>query len=342
MSSLALKPGSTVFVTGINGLIGSHVADQLLLRGYNVRGAVRDVEKAAWLKEYFANKHEKATLELVAVPDMTVEGCYDDFVKGTDGFVHVASPLNGEDPHSTIPIAVKGGLNALQAAFKEPKVKRVVFTSSSIAATFPKPNVEFSIDETSYNEEGIQRGWNPSPDEHPGTRSLNLYAALKTETEKAMWKWVEENKPSFVFNSVLPNVNFGKVLVPEKQGTPSTIRWAQTIFTGDNFDMITHVIPPQWYIDTVDCALLHVGALIHSEVNNERLFAFAETYNWNQLLGIYRRLYPERTFRGDIQDTSVDKMTVPNQRAEEVLKWVKGSGWTSLEESLKVMARDFE
>ena len=46
MAELALKPGSSVLVTSVNGFIGSHVADQLLARGYHVRGTVRDVAKA--------------------------------------------------------------------------------------------------------------------------------------------------------------------------------------------------------------------------------------------------------------------------------------------------------
>ena len=117
--------------------------------------------------------------------------------------MHIASPLGGDDPETIIPIAVQGGLNALKAASKEHRVKRVVFTSSSIAASFPKPNVEFSIDETSYNEESIQRIRNPGPNDPPNAKSLFLYAALKTETEKALWKWVAENKPGFVFNAVV-------------------------------------------------------------------------------------------------------------------------------------------
>ena len=83
MPTLALDTGATVFVTGVNGLIGSHVADQLLKRGYNVRGAVRDAEKHKYLTEYFCGKHKFAEFELVGVPDMTVEGCYDDVVEGT-------------------------------------------------------------------------------------------------------------------------------------------------------------------------------------------------------------------------------------------------------------------
>jgi nucleoside-diphosphate-sugar epimerase len=84
MPTVVIKPGATVLVTGVNGLIGSYVVDQLLVRGYNVRGAVRSVERTKWLKEYFDDKYKDATvaLELVQVPDMMIEGCYDGFLDG--------------------------------------------------------------------------------------------------------------------------------------------------------------------------------------------------------------------------------------------------------------------
>jgi nucleoside-diphosphate-sugar epimerase len=82
MPTVVIKPGATVFVTGANGLIGSHVIDQLLLLGYNVRGAVRDTEKAKWLKEHFDGKYDKVKFEMVEVPDMTAEACYDDLLDG--------------------------------------------------------------------------------------------------------------------------------------------------------------------------------------------------------------------------------------------------------------------
>jgi nucleoside-diphosphate-sugar epimerase len=82
MPIVVVQRGATVLVTGVNGLIGSHVADQLLRRGYNVRGAVRDVEKNKWLAKYFDAQYKEAKFELVAVPDMTVEGCYDKVVQG--------------------------------------------------------------------------------------------------------------------------------------------------------------------------------------------------------------------------------------------------------------------
>lgn len=83
MPTLALEAGTTIFVTGVNGLIGSHITDQLLERGYNVRGAVRNAKKHQYLVDYFSEKHKDAKLELVNVPDMTIEGCYDNFTQGT-------------------------------------------------------------------------------------------------------------------------------------------------------------------------------------------------------------------------------------------------------------------
>lgn len=83
MPNVALHPGATVFVTGVNGLIGSHIADQLLRRGYHVRGGVRDTAKNKWLVDYFIAKYKGAKFELVEVPNMTVEGCYDGLVDGT-------------------------------------------------------------------------------------------------------------------------------------------------------------------------------------------------------------------------------------------------------------------
>jgi nucleoside-diphosphate-sugar epimerase len=127
--------------------------------------------------------------------------CKADTVRHEDveGFIHIASPLGGfSDVETAVSIGVSGGLNALKACAKTSSIKRFVFTSSSLAATFPEPNVEFSINEDSYNDEAMQ-----ILKKEPNKKGLYIYAAMKTETEKAMWKWIEEHKPSFVFNAVV-------------------------------------------------------------------------------------------------------------------------------------------
>lgn len=43
------------------------------------------------------------------------------------------------------------------------------------------------------------------------SRKWTVYGASKAQGEQAAWEWVKENKPSFTFNAVLPNANFGRV-----------------------------------------------------------------------------------------------------------------------------------
>lgn len=70
---LVIPKGSLVVVTGANGFIGSHVVDQLLQHGYNVRGTVRNVAKNSWLNDYFSAKYGPGRFSLAEVPDMSMK-----------------------------------------------------------------------------------------------------------------------------------------------------------------------------------------------------------------------------------------------------------------------------
>lgn len=78
----AIPKGSTVLITGVNGFIGSHVADQFLQLGFRVRGTVRDVKKHAWIAEFFEKAYGSGQFELVAVPNISAEGAFSSAVKG--------------------------------------------------------------------------------------------------------------------------------------------------------------------------------------------------------------------------------------------------------------------
>ena len=83
MASPAIPRGSLVLVTGVNGLVSSHVADQLLQAGYRVRGTARSEDKAALMKEVFHPKYGKDSFETVVVGDMAAENAFAGAVKGT-------------------------------------------------------------------------------------------------------------------------------------------------------------------------------------------------------------------------------------------------------------------
>lgn len=70
-ASAVLKPGSLILITGVTGYIGAHLADQLLLRGYKVRGVVR--KQAEWLSHMFDSRYGKGNFETWFVADLTDE-----------------------------------------------------------------------------------------------------------------------------------------------------------------------------------------------------------------------------------------------------------------------------
>jgi nucleoside-diphosphate-sugar epimerase len=87
----AIPKDSLVLVTGVNGWLGSHVADQFLQAGYRVRGTTRDLKKAEALKEFWEKQYGPDKLELVVVKDMSHDGAFDEAVKGTySSFSHPA------------------------------------------------------------------------------------------------------------------------------------------------------------------------------------------------------------------------------------------------------------
>lgn len=334
-SELAIAKGDVVVVSGANGFIASHVVDQLLLAGYRVRGTVRDTKKSRWLIDFFGDKHGPGKFELIEVKEMAAPGAFDDAVKGASGFIHTATPVMvSYDPNEGIPLVVNGTLNALKAATNEPSVKRFVLTSSSTAAASPKPNVEFVIDGNTWNEEAVKAAWAPPPYEGE-QRKLDVYSASKTQGEEAAWKYVKENKPGFVLNTVLPNCNMGLVLSPEHQGAPSTVGWIKALWNEFKGQEKLAVNPPQYYVNVQDTARVHVGALIFPDVQGERLLDFAYPFNWNDILAEFRKLFPDRQFMDDMPGLGKDLSKVANQRAEEIVKRFGRPGWTNLEDTIR-------
>lgn len=92
--STAIPKDSIVLVTGFNGYIGSHIADQLLKAGYRVRGTTRDASKAKNLVDQWEQQYGINKVEVVIVPNMAADGAFDEAVKDVSGIAHVASNMS--------------------------------------------------------------------------------------------------------------------------------------------------------------------------------------------------------------------------------------------------------
>ncbi|KAL4791075.1 NAD dependent epimerase/dehydratase [Aspergillus venezuelensis] len=331
-SLFALPPGSRILVTGANGYIASHVADKLLGLGYIVRGSVRS--EKPWLNEYFDKKYGEGRFESFIVPSFEDFDAVEKALDGVDGVVHLASDLSfSSDPNAVIPWVVRAAVKILEIAAKKTSIKRVVLASSSTASymILPDPKGRDVYADT-WNETAVTKAWdeNTPADE----KAVSVYAASKAEGERESWKWMKEHKPSFVFNTVLPCFNVGKVLHTEIPG--STMGGVRRLLQGDSSTFTK--FPEQWYVDVEDVARLCIIALLNPNVKSERVFAFTEELHWADTVSILRELRPGNKKIPDAPtDIPRDQTRVhPRGRAEELLREFYGvRGFTSIKESLE-------
>lgn len=76
-------------MTGATGFVGAHVVDNLLKRGFRVRGAARSAKKAEQMLA--AHPEYASQLDFVLIADIGKEGAFDKAVKEVNGVIHVAS-----------------------------------------------------------------------------------------------------------------------------------------------------------------------------------------------------------------------------------------------------------
>ncbi|KDN63367.1 putative NAD dependent epimerase/dehydratase [Colletotrichum sublineola] len=320
----AIPMGATVLVTGANGFIGSHVCNELLQLGFNVRGSVRDVERCMCLPKALESQNPKGKFMLVSLPDMEKEGAFDSLVEGVSAVIHIASPFSfSSNPECVIPSSVNAAINALKAANKSQSVKRFVFTSSAVAAALPKPNMRgIVVTADSWNTHSVGIAWREAPC-HP-QRAWHVYAASKVEAETAVWKFNYEN-----IRRRQPRPSFHIIIHRE------SLEW-DTL--GSAF-----IYPPaeEYFVDVQDTAGLHVAGAVLPNVRNERIFALAETFNFDTVLEILRKQFPGKDFVDDFhhyQETSTASEL--RSRASDLLRQLGRDGFVSLEQSVLLNIED--
>ncbi|KAJ3545214.1 hypothetical protein NM208_g2629 [Fusarium decemcellulare] len=342
LDNLAVPKGSIVLVTGANGLLGSHTAKQFLEYGYKVRGTVRDPTKNSWLLDAFDKSYGKGKFELFQVSDMSSEGAFDEAVKGVSIVAHTASVMSLEpNPNNVIPTVISGAVNALKAAYAEPSVKRFIFTSSSAAVYMSTPDEPgIVVTEETFNEAAVKEAWAEPP--YTVERAGPVYAASKTQAEQAVWKFHKEHRserPELVVNTVVPNFNFGPSIDPVNQGYPSSSAMPVLLYNG-TVTQVHHYVTPQYFVDVDDTGRLHVAAGIFDNVKDQRIFAFAQRFNWDIVLDILRRHDPSKTFPDNFSSGEDPNEIKPRDKAEQLLKDLGRPGWTSLEESVLATIKD--
>lgn len=94
------------------------------------------------------------------------------------------------------------------------------------------------------------------------------------------------------------------------------------------------LIPPQHGINVQDCALLHVAALLHPRVAEERIFGMAVTNNWTLTTEIFRGIYPNTSFMDSPPGVGKDMITVEGEPKESLPTYLGRDRWTPYETSI--------
>ena len=255
-----------VCVTGASGFIAAHIVQQLLAKGYSVRGTVRKSPKNYPFLTGLPGAAER--LELFEA-DLLSEGSYDLAVAGCNYVMHTASPyvINVKNPQrDLVDPAVDGTESVLESCLKAGCVKRVIFTSSIAAIT----------DEPESMKVFTEKDWNTM-----SSLERNPYHYSKTLAERAAWDFIMRKRPKFDLVSINPFMVIGPSISPSLNTTNQMIR---DIMTG----VYPGIMDVNWgFVDVRDVAKAHILAM-ETETASGRYLCSAEEMHMRELVALLK------------------------------------------------------
>lgn len=287
-----------VLVTGASGFIAVHIVGLLLSKGFFVRGTIRSESKGKYLQNLFKQFGDK--FEFVVVEDIEKEDAFDEAVKGMDAVEHTASPFhfNADDPKELIGPAVQGTVGVLKSIKKNaPTVKRVIVTSSVASIVEPREEA-YTFTEKDWNQFSIDEVEKQGKDANP----VHKYRASKSLAERAAWKFMEEEKPSFDLVTVCPPFVFGPILhevsKPEALNTSVLMFW--NIVSGASKDSLPNAGSDN-SVDVRDVAKTHYLALVKEEAGGQRFISSTGPFSWQDHADALHAAYPnDETIKANV------------------------------------------
>lgn len=265
-----------VIVTGGTGFVAGWVIVEFLKAGYQVDTSVRSMKKTERLEKEIAaavSTEEMANLSFFEA-DLTSSKNWIENIKGADGVIHVASPMgNGtQSVEELVSVAKNGALTVLQTA-KDAGVKRVVMTSSQAAST-PESGSTEVLDENFWTDVN-------NPD-------LDPYRISKVESEKAAWKFANEN--DMELTTVLPGAIFGPILSDKAVSSNGVL-----LRLLNGMPMTPHV--PLEISDVRDLAHLHRLAFENPVAIGKRYLAASQTLTMADIEKVYQTNFPYKKIK---------------------------------------------
>lgn len=265
----------SICVVGISGFVGSHVGAQLLKRGYNVHGTLRDAssDASAWILEQLPNQ-AKGSAELhLHSAQMSDKSSLMDAMQGCSGVIMCAG-VEKQEP-ATIELMV-GAANHVADCALALGIQRAVFTSSTGSTNPPQGEPETKNELDHWSDPEVQK---KAGKFSPAAKTLMDQTALER-----MYRSGGKLRVSVLNPSMIAGPAFQKEPV-------ASLRAFQAIIQGRRFEQR---IPngSMSMIDVRDLANLHVNAL-ENEAANGRYFGVKQSWHWRDILAAVKRAHPE-------------------------------------------------
>lgn len=264
-----------VFVTGVSGFLGGHVALQLLNAGYTVRGSVRNLSKSDKVRNTLGKAGaDTSRLEFVALDLMNDKG-WTEAMQDVRYLQHTASPFNLDMPKDKMELigpAVGGTERALNAA-NAAGIERIVLTSSMAAIAYGH--------DKSRTAPFTDRDWTDL-----NGRGVNFYQESKTLAERRAWEIMDAAGRRDALATINPSGIFGPLL-DEDPGTS-----AQLVLRLLNGSVPAAPRIPITTIDVRDVAAAHVAAMTAPEAGGRRFPMGESTLFFFDVANILRAAYP--------------------------------------------------
>ena len=265
-----------VLLTGISGWIAKHTAIELLNKGYEVLGTIRNKDLIDQTKETIKKHAPIEKLSFIEL-DLLKDDGWDEAAKGCKYIFHIASPFPmkvSRDREFLLPVAVDGTLRVLNAGINA-GVEQIIKTSS-IVAMFRKPNRSnpYTFGENDWTDENWIEG-------------VNDYFLSKTKAEKAAWELMESKGLKSKLTTINPGGVFGDAL--DKKGGTS-IEYVRQFLKGK--------FPgaPKFAVlisDVKDIAKAHVACIGNNKVGGRRLIVGKEVKKLVELSQLMAEAMPE-------------------------------------------------
>ncbi|KAJ7846608.1 D-lactaldehyde dehydrogenase [Mycena olivaceomarginata] len=323
--------------------------------GFSVRGVVRSADKGKHLTQLFTSYGEK--FEIVVVPDITVEGAFDEAVKGVDAIQHATSPFHfqADDPAELLEPALKDTVGILESARKYgTSVKRVVVTSSC-AAVLNISTTPQLLSELDWNDQAVQEVEEKGREASAGAK----YRISKTLAERAAWDFAKKHKGEIGWDVSVMNPRSWLGCVPNY--LPPCIAYSSRLTSHSNQPVIHAVSSPDalntsarmmyeaftkpgasagggCWIDVRDLALAHVRAQEKEEAGGERIIITAGAFSWQDWLDAAP---PSSKYLKGTPGAGKDAVHLLRYKNEKSIR-IHGLKYRSMEDTAAAAIKDYE